>query len=101
MAHEPSVLNALTGLVFVIGLIFMTGWILKKFGTVQAGMPAGAKKKRLSVIEYRRIDPKNTLLLVACDSKEYLIATGESTVLIDSFPIKADPQQNEQASDHD
>lgn len=97
MAHEPSVLNALLGLVFVVGLVFMTGWVLKKFGTPLSGSPAGTRKKRLSVVEFRRIDPKNTLLLVACDSKEYLIATGESTVLLDTFPVKTDPQPTEQA----
>lgn len=101
MSHEPSVLSAFLGLVFVIGLVFLTGWILKKFGAPTAGLPGGVKKKRLSVIEFRRIDPKNTLMLVACDAKEYLIATGETVVLLDSFPIKADPQPTEQASDHD
>lgn len=101
MSHEPSFLVALSGLVFVIGLVFLTGWILKKFGAPNAGLPAGDRKKRLSVIEFRRIDPKNTLLLVACDSKEYLIVTGETTVLLDSFPIKADTSSIEQASDHD
>ena len=48
------------------------------------------KKQQIALLEARQIDPKNRLILFRCRGKEYLLATGESNMLIDSFPVIPD-----------
>ena len=49
---------------------------------------AGLPPKRLTVIEQRRIDAKNTVVLVKCDSEEFLILLGSTNLLLQTYPAK-------------
>ena len=42
-------------------------------------------KKEIVVLDAKAVDPKNRLVLIRCKNKEYLLLTGQSNVLIDSF----------------
>lgn len=61
--------------VFVISLMYLLSWGLRKTGL---GGPAlkGGSKRRLSVVETLQIDHKRRLVLVRRDDKEHLIVLG-------------------------
>jgi flagellar biogenesis protein FliO len=48
----------------------------------QKRMPRLNSPKRLGVLEYQRIDHKNSLCLVKADSQEFLIAMGPANIAI-------------------
>ena len=86
------VFKAMLALVFVIGLMFLTLWLMKY---CQLKMPkSGFLKKvkhnpRLDVIEKRRIDARNTLVLVKRDDKEHLILVGGGQNLLIESDIES------------
>ena len=97
--HEVSFLSAVMGLVFVLGLILLLSWLLKRFGSPILSGRLEQKKQRISLLEARQIDPKNRLILFRCGGREYLLATGETNMLIDSFPVI--PDNGEKAGNND
>lgn len=102
MTHEASFLSALLGLVFVLGLIFLLSYLVKRFGApFLSGHLEQRKKTTLTLLEIRQIDPKNRLVLLRCKNKEYLIAAGETHLLIDSFPVIPDNDTTDQAGKND
>ena len=89
MEHEASFLSALLGLVFVLGVIFFIAYLFKRFGShFIAGMPAPLKNKEIDILELRIVDPKNRLVLFRCRDKEYLVMTGETNCVVDSFAVR-------------
>ena len=97
--HEASFLSAVMGLIFVLGLILLLSWLLKRFGSPVLSGRLEQKKTQITLLEARQIDPKNRLVLLRCRGKEYLLATGESNMLIDSFPVL--PDNDEKAGTND
>ncbi len=86
MEHEASFLSAFLGLIFVLGLIFLITYLFKRFGpSLITGTPGNTGKKEIVVLDAKAVDPKNRLVLIRCKNKEYLLLTGQSNVLIDSF----------------
>ena len=85
-----NVLQAVLSLVLVLGLLFLTLWFVKYCEL--KGLKCRFMKKlkvssRLDVVEVRRIDTKNSIVLFKCDDKEYLVLQGfNSNLLIDSKP---------------
>ena len=86
MEHEPSFLSALLGLIFVLGVIFLITYLFKRFGQkLIAGMPYVPKEPKMTILDIRVVDPKNRLVLFRCRDKEYLVLTGETNCVVDSF----------------
>lgn len=70
-------------LVLVIGLILIAGWLFKRTGAGFAR--AGAKFRRLAVIEARPIDPNHKLVLISRDGVETLLVLGTNhTVVVET-----------------
>ncbi len=76
-----QIIQAVLSLIFVIGLLFLTLWLFKYCEA------KGVKNKfirnlkngnRLNIIEFKRLDTKNALILFQCDSQEFLILLGTS-----------------------
>ena len=97
--REASFLSAVMGLVFVLGLILLLSWLLKRFGSPVLSGCSDSKKKQITLLEARPIDPKNRLVLFRCRDKEYLMTTGESNMLIDSFPVISDNDEKAGTND--
>ena len=98
MEHEASFLSALLGLVFVLGVIFLITYLFKRFGShLIAGIPSVGKKTEINILDLRVVDPKNRLVLFRCRDKEYLILTGETNCVVDSFAA----YENQEASHTD
>ncbi len=57
------------------------------FILAQKKIPRASNSKRLGVLEYHRIDHKNSVCLVKADSKEFLIAMGPANITI--YPMSA------------
>ena len=77
--------QALLSLVFVLGLVFVVFWLLKV--AEQKGWKSPFFKKlsvtgRLSIVESKRLDARNTLVLARCDKEEYLLLLGNTQSLI-------------------
>jgi len=72
-------------LAFVIGLIGLLSFLIRRFGMgVIAPYRKGAKR-RLAVVEVAAIDTKRRLVLVRRDDKEHLVLLGvNSELLIES-----------------
>lgn len=68
---------------FVISLMLLFSWFLKKIG-LSGHVAAGVRsKRRLSVVEFLPLDHKRKLVLIRRDNQEHLIilgATGETLV---------------------
>ena len=83
--------QAALALVFVIGLILITLWLIKfcqQKGLTEKFNSLGGKNNRLAIIEQRRIDAKNNLVLIKCDSDEFLILIGTTNMLLKSSSTK-------------
>ena len=88
MEHEASFLSALLGLFFVLGIIFFLSYLFKRFGShLITGMPATGKKSQINILDIRIVDPKNRLILFNCRNKDYLVLTGETNCVVDSFAV--------------
>ena len=95
MEHEASFLSALLGLFFVLGIIFLTAYLFKRFGShLMTGMPAALKKKEIDILDLRVVDPKNRLVLFRCRDKEYLVMTGETNCVVDSFAARDNQEES-------
>ena len=49
--HEVSFLSAVMGLIFVLGLILLLSWLLKRFGSPILSGRLEQKKQRISLLE--------------------------------------------------
>ena len=74
-------------LVFTLSLIGMLYWGVRRFGLIRFSN-YGSLEKRLSITEVLKIDPKNKLVLLKNDSREYLILLGQESSLLIESPIK-------------
>jgi flagellar protein FliO/FliZ len=61
-------------LVFVLGLVFLLAWALKRFG--YGGVVGKMQSRRLRVVETALLGPKHRLVLVRRDDVEHLLVLG-------------------------
>lgn len=75
---------------FVLGLIWMATWAVKRFG-VERNLTGqtGAKGKRLAIIEVQPLDARRKLVLLRRDSIEHLVILGASQELLVEAGIEA------------
>ncbi|MFH1157650.1 MAG: flagellar biosynthetic protein FliO [Pseudomonadota bacterium] len=76
--------------VFVIALMLLLSWLLKRLG-VSATHRAGGGKRRLKVVEFMPLDHRRRLVLVRRDDREHLLLLGPQgeTVVETGIPAKA------------
>jgi len=83
-----SIFSAIGALLFVIGLMVLMLWGVRKFGLVPglANTPKGSTK-RLKIIESKMLDPRNRLILVSVDDKEYVLAANQAGARLIDGPL--------------
>ncbi len=86
-----QILQTLFAFVFVLGLMFITLWLIKF--CQQKGFNCRlnrcfSQNKRIKVIEHHRIDMKNSVVLLECDNSEFLILLTPSGSNIINQPQK-------------
>lgn len=95
-AHAMDVSNYirfLVALVFVLALIGLLSWIVKRYGFGGRYMPVRGQDRRLKIVEMATVDSKRRVVLVRCDAREHLVLVGgASDVVIDAgLPVPAAP----------
>jgi flagellar protein FliO/FliZ len=85
-------LKACFAFVFVLGLMWLFSFSLKKIGLAGQSMLPGAKK-RLKIVEYLPIDHKRKLVIVRRDDREHLLVLGPNseTVVESNIPARDAP----------
>lgn len=95
-------IKAIVSLLFVLGLLFLTLWAIKYIELHSASSRFFKKingKKRLEIVEIKRIDARNTLVLVRRDNQEHLLLIGPSSQIIENnIPAQ---EQNNEGQNHD
>lgn len=87
----------LAALVFVLALIGLLAWLLRRFGPGAQGLRRQAGPRRLEIAEIRPLDAKRRLLLVRRDNVEHLLLVGgQSDLLIETMPTNASVGRTEQ-----
>lgn len=80
-----QLLQTVLAFVFVLGLMFITLWLIKicqqKGSVISLGKYLN-KNSRINIIERQRIDMKNSVVLLQCDNVEYLAIVGEGSHLL-------------------
>lgn len=78
-------------LVFVVALIWLCGYILRRTGMDKRLRGVTGQHGRLGVVDVLYLDPRRKLALVRADAREYLILiAGDNAQLIDTRDAKAD-----------
>lgn len=70
---ETDLLKFIASFAFVLALMGLLGYALRKVGTKAMNMQGG---RRLSLSAILPIDSRRRLLLVRCDDKEHLVLVG-------------------------
>lgn len=76
-------------LIFVVALIVLLGWMLKRYGIGGNGRPKAGGGRRLGVIEAAQIDARRRLVLVRRDNVEHLVLLGPSGETVVETGIEA------------
>lgn len=77
-----EILRAVLALLFVLALILLVAWLVRRFGLDRNWKPASGAKRRLEVMERMTIDPKRQVVLIRCDSREHLLVLGQNEVQV-------------------
>ncbi len=77
--------QALLALIFVLGLLLITLWIIKT--CQQKGLSGKLGKcfksgNKINLVEYRRIDAKNSTVVLEYDGEEFFILLGANDALL-------------------
>ena len=84
--------NAVLGLFFIIGLIFLCAYVARKFNLAQT--LAKRPDMRVKVLFRTNIDARNKIVLVRKDDTEHLLMVGPShSLLIESSPVKTQEEK--------
>lgn len=76
-------------LAFVVALIWLTAYVVKRSGLDKRLRGATGGHGRLAVVDTLYLDPKRKLLLVRADAKEYvLLIAGDTATVIDQVGKK-------------
>ena len=77
-----QLLQTILAFVFVLGLMFITLWVIKicqQKGTLIKLGKCLNKNSRIQILERHRIDIKNSAILLKCDNTEYFMIIGEKS----------------------
>lgn len=94
-----SYLRFLLALVFVLGLIALLVWVVRRFGPAGIALKASGRNRRLAIVEVAPVDARRRLVLVRRDGVEHLLLLGagndlliESGLAAPNKPILQEPR---------
>ena len=89
--ENGQIITAILGLIFVLGLALVTIAILKWLQTKGADFCLCKKiknTKHINIIEQRRLDTRNSIVLLENDGNRYLLLVGaDSSIIIDQTKV--------------
>ncbi|WP_262695377.1 flagellar biosynthetic protein FliO [Kordiimonas aquimaris] len=71
-----EIFNAFAALVFVLGLLGLFAWGVRRFGFIPGQPALNRKTKELEIIETKMVDARNKLLVARWRGTDYLLASG-------------------------
>lgn len=90
MEANIDILRALVALVFVLGLIWILGLGMRRYGwRFGLPVPRDIRNKRLSLVEIMPLDNKNKLVIIRRDNSEHLLLIGAEQAQIIEKGIRA------------
>jgi len=107
MPDSEILLKFISAFAFVLAMMFLLSWALKRMGLAgHSLLPNG--KRRLKIVEFLPIDHRRRLVLVRRDDKEHLLVLGAGgeTVVESNITAPADAVavpsagENEKETDH-
>ena len=75
-------LTAVVALAFVVGLIALLGWAVRRFGLIPGASAVTRGGKRIKIVEVTPIDVRRKLVLIRRDQAEHLILLGAQRDLV-------------------
>ena len=75
-----EVFNAFAALIFVIGLLGLFAWGVRRFGLVPGQAKFGNNAKELEILESKMIDARNKLVVARWRGTDYFLAFGADGV---------------------
>ncbi len=90
-AGMPLAARFFLAFLIVLGLIGVTAWAVRRFGTGRlGGTSTRGRQPRLAVIDYASVDARRRLILVRRDNVEHLLMIGGPTdVVVESNIVRA------------
>lgn len=89
---EPNIdiLRAILAFAFVLGLIWLLGNALRKYGwKIGLPTPKQTHEKRLSLVEIMALDNKNKLVIIRRDDVEHVLLIGvEQSIVVETITQK-------------
>ena len=82
----------LLALVFVLCLIGLLAWGMRRFGILRGTIRTGNGKRRVEIVEIAPIDSKRKLMLVRRDRTEHLLLLGATGDVVIETGIAAPPE---------
>lgn len=86
-------LRFVAALAFVLALIWLIAWIMRRYGFGRSIAAAAAGKRRLGIVEVTPLDRQRRLVLLRRDDREHLVILGPSSdtlIETDIAPAVAD-----------
>src|SRR5271168_2348178 len=81
-AEMPLAVRFFLAFLIVLGLIGLTAWAVRRFGTRRLGSNARGRQPRLAVVDHASVDGRRRLILVRRDNVEHLVMIGGPTDLV-------------------
>lgn len=80
-------LKAVSAFVFVIALMYLFSWIMKKTA-VANNLTTAKSKARLKIVEFLPVDHSRKLVIIKRDDKEHLLLLGANSETVIETDIK-------------
>ena len=80
--NGSSALNAVLVLVFVLGLVALLAWAVRRLNLIPGTAALTRRGRRLRVVEVTPIDVRRKLVLVRRDDREHLLLLGQASELV-------------------
>ena len=80
--ESSDYLTAIVALAFVVGLIALLGWAVRRFGLIPGASAVRRSGRRIKIVEVTPIDVRRKLILIRRDHAEHLVLLGAQRDLV-------------------
>jgi len=77
-----DILSAIASLLFVLGLLGLFAWAVKRYGLMPGQSRVKAGEQQLNILESKMVDGRNRLVVVAWRGKQFLLGTNPGGIRV-------------------
>lgn len=100
MIDSTTYAQVFLALIFVVGLILVTAWFVRRFGIGGRFAPSPGSRRRLHIVEVAPVDARHKLVMVRRDEVEHLLLVGAGDPVVVERGIGADPSGRSRFDQH-